>query len=247
MSSARHSLMQIGQHCAESDCNQLDFLPFKCRECNKNYCPLHRFPDKHHCILKETKILGLDTNIGKQECALESCKTVDILLSQCRVCLKTYCLSHRHPPDHGCETKTVSKPKIEQKQIKQKKPLTPQVQLMKLKLSAQGDQGIPSQHRAYFLLMSSPEKQEKLFFDQRWTVGRLVDYLAKKYGILNTNNAQDLEKLGLYKHENGQRLPFSEHIESCFKSKLVNNGGILILLKSASDKIDTAEYEPNVV
>lgn len=34
--------MAIGRHCAHSSCQQLDFLPFKCRKCAKVYCLEHR-------------------------------------------------------------------------------------------------------------------------------------------------------------------------------------------------------------
>ena len=35
-------LMASGLHCANADCNQLDFLPFKCPKCLKVYCLTHR-------------------------------------------------------------------------------------------------------------------------------------------------------------------------------------------------------------
>ncbi|ODV93304.1 hypothetical protein PACTADRAFT_51913 [Pachysolen tannophilus NRRL Y-2460] len=43
------TLMEIGEHC--TICNQLDFLPFKCNDCNKFFCSEHleRLKD-HDCI-----------------------------------------------------------------------------------------------------------------------------------------------------------------------------------------------------
>ncbi|PSC75576.1 zinc finger AN1 and C2H2 domain-containing stress-associated 16 [Micractinium conductrix] len=35
-------LMSVGQHCAHTDCRQLDFLPFKCSRCSQVYCLDHR-------------------------------------------------------------------------------------------------------------------------------------------------------------------------------------------------------------
>jgi hypothetical protein len=45
------SLMEIGTHCAE--CNDLDFLPFKCPECSRIYCSKHRVPESHGCKRRE--------------------------------------------------------------------------------------------------------------------------------------------------------------------------------------------------
>ncbi|KAI7844293.1 hypothetical protein COHA_002091 [Chlorella ohadii] len=35
-------LMSVGRHCAVPDCQQIDFLPFKCGSCGKVYCLEHR-------------------------------------------------------------------------------------------------------------------------------------------------------------------------------------------------------------
>jgi AN1-type zinc finger protein 2 len=34
--------LNIGKHCANEDCNQLDFLPFECKLCKSFYCSEHR-------------------------------------------------------------------------------------------------------------------------------------------------------------------------------------------------------------
>jgi hypothetical protein len=41
--------MGIGKHCAFPECNQLDFLPFKCDCCNKVFCLEHRTYASHRC------------------------------------------------------------------------------------------------------------------------------------------------------------------------------------------------------
>lgn len=38
MADAQADLMALGQHCSLPDCQQLDFLPFKCDSCNKVFC-----------------------------------------------------------------------------------------------------------------------------------------------------------------------------------------------------------------
>ncbi|KAL6013664.1 hypothetical protein ACLOJK_004162 [Asimina triloba] len=40
---------ELGKHCQNSSCNQLDFLPFKCDACLKVYCVEHRSYESHDC------------------------------------------------------------------------------------------------------------------------------------------------------------------------------------------------------
>lgn len=39
----------LGQHCSESTCRQLDFLPMKCDACGKVFCVDHFTYLKHNC------------------------------------------------------------------------------------------------------------------------------------------------------------------------------------------------------
>ncbi|WVZ64822.1 hypothetical protein U9M48_014291 [Paspalum notatum var. saurae] len=39
----------LGAHCDEPDCNQLDFLPFDCDGCGKVFCAAHRTYRDHAC------------------------------------------------------------------------------------------------------------------------------------------------------------------------------------------------------
>ncbi|KAG0666945.1 hypothetical protein C6P46_003655 [Rhodotorula mucilaginosa] len=42
--------LEIGRHCKEPSCNQLDFLPFKCPSCHLDFCAQHwRPPTGHRC------------------------------------------------------------------------------------------------------------------------------------------------------------------------------------------------------
>eukprot|EP01100_Stratorugosa_tubuloviscum_P013586 TRINITY_DN689_c1_g1_i1.p1 TRINITY_DN689_c1_g1~~TRINITY_DN689_c1_g1_i1.p1 ORF type:complete len:183 (-),score=67.87 TRINITY_DN689_c1_g1_i1:146-694(-) len=44
----------LGKHCEFEECQQLDFLPFKCNCCKKNFCLEHRTFESHNCkIWKE--------------------------------------------------------------------------------------------------------------------------------------------------------------------------------------------------
>lgn len=39
----------LGRHCSEETCHQLDFLPFKCDGCRKMFCLEHRTYKAHSC------------------------------------------------------------------------------------------------------------------------------------------------------------------------------------------------------
>lgn len=43
-------LLSVGQHCSFPDCQQNDFLPFKCDCCNRVFCLEHRTYQKHACL-----------------------------------------------------------------------------------------------------------------------------------------------------------------------------------------------------
>lgn len=42
-------LMGVGSHCTHPECNQLDFLPFKCSGCSQVFCGEHRSCSSHNC------------------------------------------------------------------------------------------------------------------------------------------------------------------------------------------------------
>ena len=48
-------LPHIGEHCHESSCNQLDFLPVKCDGCKKNFCNDHWTYQGHNCASPRLK------------------------------------------------------------------------------------------------------------------------------------------------------------------------------------------------
>ncbi len=46
---------ELGQHCARSSCNRLDFLPMKCDACSLLFCSDHLAYDDHECNEKHRK------------------------------------------------------------------------------------------------------------------------------------------------------------------------------------------------
>jgi predicted nucleic acid binding AN1-type Zn finger protein len=50
----------LGKHCSEELCHQLDFLPFKCDACSKIFCLEHRSYKSHNCskaTVKDSTVL----------------------------------------------------------------------------------------------------------------------------------------------------------------------------------------------
>ncbi|CAJ0766088.1 9746_t:CDS:2 [Entrophospora sp. SA101] len=39
----------LGKHCSDPNCKQLDYLPVKCQYCKKDYCNEHFKPNDHNC------------------------------------------------------------------------------------------------------------------------------------------------------------------------------------------------------
>eukprot|EP00164_Ancoracysta_twista_P001460 GFYU01001905.1.p1 GENE.GFYU01001905.1~~GFYU01001905.1.p1 ORF type:complete len:288 (+),score=40.21 GFYU01001905.1:134-997(+) len=40
----------LGKHCAMKECRQIDFLPFKCFQCDQHFCLDHRRSEQHGCV-----------------------------------------------------------------------------------------------------------------------------------------------------------------------------------------------------
>ncbi|KAF8399331.1 hypothetical protein HHK36_015196 [Tetracentron sinense] len=49
MEEGTEAFPDLGKHCQHSECNQLDFLPFKCDGCRKVFCLDHRSYKSHEC------------------------------------------------------------------------------------------------------------------------------------------------------------------------------------------------------
>ncbi|KAL2630013.1 hypothetical protein R1flu_014699 [Riccia fluitans] len=55
MAGGTEAFPNLGAHCAEEYCHQLDFLPFKCDSCLKVYCLEHRSYKAHDCSKVDIK------------------------------------------------------------------------------------------------------------------------------------------------------------------------------------------------
>lgn len=57
----------VGLHCEYENCNQKDFLPFKCSKCYMNLCFIHRSEFAHNCVNKNINdMTSLDCPVCKK-------------------------------------------------------------------------------------------------------------------------------------------------------------------------------------
>jgi len=93
----------LGKRCALLECNQLDFLPFKCTHCQLIFCKDHFMPDKHTCTQSDTvSVSEAVEHVEHYRCTYDNCSVSSSVEMCCQVCKKHFCLQHRH---HGCSDK----------------------------------------------------------------------------------------------------------------------------------------------
>lgn len=86
----------VGKSCAQSSCNQLDFLPLHC-ECGQIFCAEH-FP-VHTQMCKISKVLKEEELKTIQDifvCSHPECSERSIIPLVCEKCNQHFCIKHRH-------------------------------------------------------------------------------------------------------------------------------------------------------
>ncbi|XP_026220106.1 AN1-type zinc finger protein 1 [Anabas testudineus] len=246
--------LDIGKHCQIESCNLKDFLPFVCDSCSGVFCLEHRSREAHSCpeepVKRETSTVGSTTSYP---CSFEDCKGKELLPVICPQCDKHFCLAHRHQDDHKCEKLEVTKPRmaatkefvqkiVESKDRSKTKRRTgaknsataAKVALMKLKLHAVGDKGLPQTERTYFqvyLPKGSKTSSQPMFFCSKWSVGKVVDFSASQAGLKNNNNVLTAKKLRLCHSETGEAFQMDETLLTLLshpETPLYNGGNVIL-------------------
>ncbi|KAK7118165.1 hypothetical protein R3I94_021863 [Phoxinus phoxinus] len=247
--------LDVGKHCEIKSCKQKDFLPFVCSSCSGLFCLEHRSRDSHSCPeVTVKKEISVSEGITSYPCSFEVCKGKELLPVICPHCEKHFCLIHRHQDDHKCEKLETPKPRMAatqelvQKIVESKKNVPPskgrkgaknaataaKVALMKLKMHASGDKGLPQTERTYFQVFLPKEAKDSsspMFFCSKWSVGKAVDFAASQASLKNNNNVLTAKKLRLCHPETGEAFKMDASLQSLLSHTdcPLHNGGNVIL------------------
>ncbi|XP_068604174.1 AN1-type zinc finger protein 1 [Brachionichthys hirsutus] len=262
--------LDIGKHCGFDSCSRKDFLPFVCDCCSGAFCLEHRSRAAHSCPEEPVERMPqTESGSTSYPCSFQACKGKELLPVICTDCEKHFCLAHRHQDDHKCEKLEVQKPRMTatkelvQKIVESKdgfkskgrrgaknSATAAKVALMKLKLHALGDKGLPQAERTFFqvyLPKESKEPSKPMFFCSKWSVGKVVDFAASLANLKNSNNVLAAKKLRLCHPQTGDAFRMDDSLLSLLAhaETPLYNGGNVILEYLDNDRIaleDVSEY-----
>ncbi|CCC71100.1 hypothetical protein NCAS_0G02130 [Naumovozyma castellii] len=218
-------MLDVGTHCAF--CRELDFLPFHCSGCDKDFCSNHRLRESHYCESLQqrqeekpssTSHVKVADNGGKffkgllPEKGYIRVNNVPNNSNNNTVPRKTEGRTIRSTLNNSALTKLkhfFQKNHNKQNKLQRMKIFKPNkiVELNNLKKLAKGDSKIPLSNRIYiwcYCVENGNDNKSAVFINKIWPLGRVLDYLAKQLNVKNINNsfkATTKEKLYLYKEE----------------------------------------------
>lgn len=184
-------LLEVGTHCYE--CNTVDFLPFKCNNCEKMFCNEHRLPASHRCVEHDTKRAVASPKPKPQSIVYKAQKPAGSPTSPSSG-TKLGQAPHNNAvkttdsnPDTLSKLKALWSNKASAFKEKKEPKLAP---LFKLKKEAQGDAAVPIANRVYFYAVrpASDSRQGKVlpvFLSKDTVVGKALDQLCSKLDIIN--------------------------------------------------------------
>ncbi|XJO78682.1 hypothetical protein BDV3_003087 [Batrachochytrium dendrobatidis] len=207
---------------------------------------------------------------AKISCSFDGCSTAELWGVVCPSCTNKFCLAHRHKSSHNCPSiaQSAATKLEEQARIKafvsqtlskmpasncttpntlnqpkaNSKKLNPAVSLIKLKMHATGDTKILPENRVYLLCYSTELRTSMgVFYHSNTVIGRLLDLVASKANVKNTNNiASSGPPLGLFHGKTGNRLPNDKSLQDLLKSKVLSQGQCIVLDRSHEACIDVS-------
>ncbi|KAH6567625.1 hypothetical protein BASA82_001238 [Batrachochytrium salamandrivorans] len=216
--------------CSLPDCTTAELWGSVCRLCTQRFCLAHRHSATHNC----SSIAEALENKQIQKAQISAFiaqripKTVDVSKSTSPAVSSPTALS--------TTTATTTRTR------KSATP-APAVMLMKLKMNASGDPKIMTENRVYLsFYISELHTSLGLYHHKNTTIGRLVDLVASKAGIPNTNNrAGGGPMLALFHADSGEQLSNSLSLEATLASKILAQGQTLILKRTTDSRISITE------
>ncbi|CAH8864449.1 unnamed protein product [Trichobilharzia szidati] len=104
----------IGAHCSQEDCKQLDFLPINCELCGRIFCKTHSSLTAHNCPISNSSYPQesishsqyCDADNGEDNtgnvCDFHQCGERQLVLLTCEACNGNFCISHKQKEVHEC-------------------------------------------------------------------------------------------------------------------------------------------------
>lgn len=242
---------ETGRQCCHPDCKQLDFLPVICGLCEEIFCKDHSMPINHNCSkIVDNVITTKPVQIESLKCSEDGCKEHSAVEMTCGKCNKHFCLSHRHHSSCHENKDSVlpwripkmqfAKAKAEtDKQIDEKlkaaqrdtasRATANKIRLMKMKGKAVGDNKIPVVDRVFFTVHPPSGNSRPLFVSKSWTIGRSLDFFAKKLNTENNNAKPGCSKLKVFCKDERFALDMNATMCSLIEKKVICDGEPLVI------------------
>lgn len=219
-------MLDVGTHCFF--CREVDFLPFRCSACNKEFCAKHRSKESHYCEALASRQQQSPAEPGRSDSNTSSGQYFQSLLPEkAHLRIKSHSDKNHEPVANAKNTllntnnasalSAVDKLKKffakNGKVFNNKKSVTKLssanklISVTKMKRTAKGDPAIPLANRIYVwcYVVDSTELSpvaNEVFINKMWPIGRALDSIASVLNIKNANiqhTVSDKERLFLYK------------------------------------------------
>lgn len=198
------------ENCDYANCSTetADYLTSKCPGCSKVFCLQHRHGAKHECTKPAEELLVKEDKRKQIQEFVES--------------------------KLGTSTSSSTKTTASNPAPKRKK-LNPQIELIKMKAKAKGETSVPIPSRIYLrVYYPSNEtskintKDDAMFFDKSWTIGRILDKICAFAGIVNVNNTGDASRrLSCLDLESGNVLDMDAVLGDLVAKGILVSGGTM--------------------
>uniref|UniRef100_A0A5K4ENM1 Putative zinc finger protein n=1 Tax=Schistosoma mansoni TaxID=6183 RepID=A0A5K4ENM1_SCHMA len=101
--------LNIGAHCSQEDCKQLDFLPIHCEHCDRIFCKIHSSITAHNCPISsstyqchQASSQSRSDDANDKICDYHLCNQRQLVLLSCDGCYGNFCTSHKQKEVHQC-------------------------------------------------------------------------------------------------------------------------------------------------
>lgn len=207
-------MLDVGTHCAF--CRELDFLPFHCSHCDRDFCAAHRMQADHLCPALKTSPSPEASQTPLSPHKSDGGRFFRSLLPD-KASVRLQKSLSPEPTAAPTVKSTLNKRSLDKllrffsrrhaAHTPKKKSVRSSGGLPLLKRTAKGDGKIPAQNRIYLYASAvedggSPQENVPVFVNKMWPVGRVLDAVAAQLGMKNVNVRADTtaaEKLFIYK------------------------------------------------